>query len=57
MIKRVVFKTFNVSSHRPRSQNLSQVFWKILENTSLYDSDVEVFNRFPVKFCGPPDLT
>ena len=52
LIKRVVFKTFHVPSHRPRPQNLSQAFWKILENTSLYDSHVQVFNRFPFKLVG-----
>ena len=50
LIKRVVFKTFHVYSHRPRTQNLRQVFWMIRESASLYDSDVQVFNRFPFKF-------
>ena len=50
LIKKIVFKTFHDSSVWLEAQNHNQVFWKFLENTSLYDSDVSVFNRFPLGF-------
>ena len=48
LIKKIVFKTFHDSSVWLEAQNHNLVFWKFLENTSLYDSDVSVFNRFPL---------
>ena len=50
LFKKIVFKTFHVSSIWLRAQNHNQVFWKFLENTSLCDSDVSVFIRFPLGF-------
>ena len=50
LIKKIVFTTFHDSSSWLKAQSHNQVFWKFLENTSLYDSDVCVFNRLPLGF-------
>ena len=48
LIKINVFKTFSVSSIWLKAQNLNQVLWKFLENTSLRDSGMSVFSQFPL---------
>ena len=50
LIKKIVFTTFRDSSIWLKAQNHNQVFWKFLENTSLYDSYVSVFSRFRLGF-------
>ena len=48
LIKINVFKALSVSSIWLKAQNLNQVFWKLLENTSLEDSGMSVFSQFPL---------
>jgi len=48
LIKINVFKALRVSSIWLKAQNLNQVFWKFLENTSLKDSGMSVFSPFPL---------